>query len=256
MSKKYFIGGAVCALVLAGLACNTLVPPRPEVNWDTRPEARIVRGTFCCGFVPEMVYQNYIPDVQIWGDGRMIWTQSSSANGQRRVLEAQLTPGEMTQLLQRAVDDGFFGWKDNYADYSVTDMPSQCLSIELSSVSKSVCEYYTGAPKAFHTLYAYLADGAGLSGADFVPTRGYLKSELQNYGGQPAPPVSLQWPADSLGFSLSEATNGKWVEGEALAFAWRVVNENPWGETIQDGEDYYQITVQIPGVNQVEPPTP
>src|SRR5688500_299185 len=128
MSKKYFIG-ALGVLILASLACNTLIPPRPEVNWDTRPEALIVRGTFCCGFVPEMVYQNYIPDVQIWGDGRMIWTQNGSATNQRRVLEAYLSPNEMTQLLQRAVDDGFFGWQDSYADYSVTDMPSQCLVI-------------------------------------------------------------------------------------------------------------------------------
>ena len=34
---------------------------------------------------------------------------------------------------------------------------------------------------------------------------------------------------------MSEAINGKWVEGEVLAFAWRVVNENPWGEAIQEG---------------------
>jgi len=242
-------------LFITQLACNTLVPPRPEGTWDPRPEALIVRGTFCCGFVPEMVVQNYIPDVQIWGDGRMIWTQTGSANNQRRVLEAYLTPDEMTQLLQRAVNDGFFGWQDNYADYSVTDMSSQCLAIELSSVRKSVCEYYQGAPKAFHTLYAYLAGGAGMSGADFVPTRGYLTAYSQNYGGQPPTTVNFHWPADSLGFSLSEATNGKWIEGEALAFAWRVVNENSWGEAIQEDEDYYQITVQIPGVNQVEPPT-
>lgn len=256
MSKKYFVGGALCILILAGLACNTLVPPRPEISWDARPEALIVRGTFCCGLVPITLVQNYIPDVQIWGDGRMIWTQSSSTGNQRRVLEAHLTPEQMTDVLQRAVNDGFFGWKDSYADYTVTDYPSQCLTITLTSTSKTVCEYFKGAPKAFHTLYAYLANGAGQSGTDFVPTRGYLKSELQNYGGQPAPTINFHWPANSFGFSLSEATNGKWVEGEALAFAWHVVSENPWGEVIRDGEEYYQISVQILGVNQMEPPSP
>src|SRR6185295_2367504 len=115
-------------------------------------------GTFCCGLVPITLVQNYIPDVQIWGDGRMVWTQSSSTGNQRRVLEAHLTPEQMTGVLQRAVNDGFFGWKDSYADYTVTDYPSQCLVITLTSTSKTVCEYFKGAPKAFHTLYAYLAN--------------------------------------------------------------------------------------------------
>ena len=185
----------------------------------------------------------------------MIWVEQSGG-GERRVLEGRLTTDELKALLQRIADDGFFGWTDNYADYSVTDMASQCLSVELTSESKSVCEYYKGTPKAFHELYAYLADGAGVTGTDYVPARGYLTAIPQAYSGQPAPPVDLHWPAASLRFSLSEVVNGKWVEGEALELAWRVVNMKLWGGVVQDGDVYYQLTVQIPGVSQNEPLAP
>jgi len=254
MSKQRFVGRVLSVLILAGLACNTLVPPHPPVSWDTRPEALIVRATFCCGMVPPTVVRNYVPDVQVWGDGRMIWVQPA-APSQRRVLETHLTTDQMTALLQRAVNDGFFGWQDSYSPhYNVYDYPSQCLSIELTSVSKTVCEYYAGAPKALHTLYVYLAEGAGASGSDFTPTKGYLTAYVQNYGSQPPPPANLHWPANSLGFSLKEAVGGKWVEGEALGLAWQVVNQDQWNGVIQDGEDYYQIAVQIPGVSESEPP--
>jgi len=232
----------------------TVLPPYPEIKWDTRPEALIVRGTQCCGYVSGTFIQNYIPDVKIWGDGRIIWTQYSFTQNtsRRRVLEAHLTPEQMTELLQRAVNDGFFGWKDEYIEPDAYDYPYQCLSIGLASMSKMVCEYAEGAPQAYHTLYDYLADGIGMRGTDFGPTQGYLDTTLPNYGNQPSTPTP--WLTDSLGFSLSEATDGKWIEGEALALAWRAVNANPWEATLQEGEVYYLITVKIPGFSEMEPP--
>lgn len=244
---------AFIALALAALACNALTASGPEVKWDAGPDAVIIRATFCCGLVPESFALNYLPDAQVWGDGRILWAQTGNS-GERRVLEGHLTEAEMEALLQRVVDDGFFGWKDNYADYTVTDMPSKCLTVELASQSKSVCEYYKGASQAFHELYAHIADGAGTTGADFVPEKAYLTAAPRTFSGPVQP--DLHWPTDSVGFSLSEAVGGRWVEGEAAELAWRVVNKNLWGHVVQDGEVYYQLVVQVPGVSQNAPPTP
>jgi hypothetical protein len=38
--------------------------------------------------------------------------------------------------------------------------------------------------------------------------------------------------------------------------AWRVVNTNPWGGLVQEDKTYYELTLQIPGVSHVQPPTP
>jgi hypothetical protein len=243
------------ALALAAFACSAVstATPTPAITWDTSPDKVIVRLTFCCGLVPESFALNYLPDAQVWGDGRILWAQTSNS-GERRVLEARLTESEMKALFQRMMDDGFFGWQDNYADYTVTDMPSKCLSVELTGKSKSVCEYYKGAPQAFHDLYAHIASGAGAAGADFVPEKAFLTAAPRTFSGPVQP--DLHWPVDSLGFSLSEAVGGKWVEGEAAELAWRVVNKNQWGHVVQDGDTYYQLVVQVPGVSQNAPPAP
>jgi hypothetical protein len=243
----------LAALALAVVACQALSTPSPEVKWDTSPEKVIIRATFCCGLVPESFARNYIPDVQVWGDGRILWSQTGSS-GERRVREGHLSESELKGLLERVVDDGFFGWEDNYADYSVTDMPSKCLSVELAGKTKSVCEYYKGAPEAFHALYDHIASGAGTTGADFVPEKAYLTAAPRTFSGPVQP--DLHWPAASVGFSLSEAVSGKWVEGEAAELAWRVVNKNQWGHVVQDGDTYYQLVVQVPGVSQNAPPAP
>jgi hypothetical protein len=253
MFKHRFLLVVCFALALAAVACQALATPGPEVKWDASADKVIIRATFCCGLVPQGYAENYIPDVQVWGDGRILWAQTGSS-GERRVREGHLTESELKALLERMVDDGFFGWEDNYADYTVTDMPSQCLSVELAGKTKSVCEYYKGAPEAFHQLYDHIAGGAGTTGADFAPTKAFLTAAPRTFSGPVQP--DLHWPADSVGFSLSEAVSGKWVEGEALELAWRVVNAKQWGGVVQDGDTYYQLVVQVPGVSQNAPPAP
>jgi len=236
------------ALAVAGVACAL----RPLAEWDPDPNALIIQAKFCCGFVPPWVGMSYIPDAQVWGDGRILWVETN-ADGRRRVLEGRLTFDQMTALMRRIVDDGFFGWEDNYGNTNVPDLASQCLTVNLRYDSKSVCEYGQGAPSVFHALYADVASGAGASGADYAPTTAYLTVYPQDFSGQAAPPLSIQWPTEAAGFTLGEAASGRWVDGAALALAWQAVNV---GGLVQEGEAYYALALQIPSVSLADPPSP
>ncbi|MFQ5613508.1 MAG: hypothetical protein ACE5H9_15395 [Anaerolineae bacterium] len=238
---------------LATPPSEVVIPDDFEVQWNPDPSALVVSATFCCGFAPELVPLNYIPDALIWGDGRILWVERNDL-GQRRVLQGQLTLEQMAGLLQRAVEAGFFGWQDLYANQGVADAADQCLSITVGSQTKRVCEYFGGAPPAFHALYDYLAAGAEVNGVDYVPPRGYLTAYPLDATGNPPPLFDSEWPSDSLGFSLGEALDGVWVEGEILQAAWAVVNNNSWGNIVQEGDAYYQISIQVPGLSLVEPP--
>jgi hypothetical protein len=119
----------LAALLLAQIACNTLLPPRPALAWDTTPATLVLRASNCCGLVPNTFLDNYSPEAQLWGDGRLVWVQQGGLGGERRVLTASLTAAEMQALLQTFVDAGFFGWRDLYADYRATDLPTTCLEL-------------------------------------------------------------------------------------------------------------------------------
>jgi hypothetical protein len=243
---------AFAVLLLSQLACNTLFPPKPKIEWDTAPEARIIHASVDGGLVPQNYALNALPDAQVWGDGRIVWVEYDT-NGARHVLEASLTPDQMETYLSDVANAGFFGWENYYSDTLVQDGSTQCLEVYLTSESKSVCEYYKGAPSAFHDLYNEVAAGLGEEGSDYIPTRGYLTAEV--ISDLYSQPVALHWPADSLGVSLSDALGGMWVEGEALELAWRTVNTNLYA-IVQEGDTYYQLIVQVPGVSQSEPPAP
>ncbi len=226
----------------------------PVLAWDDDPNTVVVSGTFCCGFVPYLAVINYIPEVQIYGDGRYIWVEQHE-NGGRTVRQGQLSQDEIGELLQSMVDAGFFRWDDQYVDQSVADVADKCLVVNLRGASKSVCEYYRGAPQAFHALFDRLATGAGASGSEFVPERGYmiatpLKSDFQLGGGQTA----SRWDAGLLEVSLAEAGSGTWLTGPSLEIAWQVVNAQPFFPLVEQDGTYYEISLQIPDLSREAPP--
>src|SRR5690349_1862775 len=97
-------------LLLCLIGCSTQQPP----NWDNSSTTRILRLKLWAGSSP-VIYDSryYIPDIQTWVDGRIIWV--SMNNTQRRVLEGHLTPDQIKSLLQRIGDNGFFRWNNRYS---------------------------------------------------------------------------------------------------------------------------------------------
>ncbi len=198
--------------------------------------------------MPYLLLLNYVPDAKVWGDGRIVWTQHD-ADGVRQVWQGRLSEAQLGQLFVQAHRAGFFRWKDLYHDPRVADASTQCLRLQLRDRAKEVCEYFTGAPEAFHALYDFVQGGAGAAGAPYAPQRGWLIAHPLD-GFQPeAGMVTLTWPAAQAGMALGDAADGVWIEGETLGWAWDVVNANSWANFVRDGADYYQISLQVPGLN-------
>lgn len=244
----------------SGSASNTLsVVQAPAIEWNHDPSSVVISATNCCGLVTPFYRNNYIPDALVWGDGRILWTQTD-AKGNRQVLQGQLSSTQLHDWLQSATDAGFFGWKALYkGDNSPTDLPTRCISINLSGQDKKVCEYFQGAPDAYQKLYDQLSQGLGVDGTPFVPQSAYLtahsfpKPGIGNQGASPASKTPL-WNAKAAGVSLSQAGNGVWLEGAALKQAWDLVNQNPMAPmAVEDGQNY-QITLQVPGISLDAPP--
>lgn len=243
---------SLISLISLALACNTLAPPRPPIEWDTSAGTVIVLADTGGG----MLYEpNAVSDAVLYGDGTLRWVTYASG-GARQVYVATLTADEVRAVLADFVDAGFFGWDPHYSPGLVYDAPSSCLHVTLASGVHSVCETLSGAPRAFGRLYQALASGAGHSGSPYVPARGFLR--VTDLG--PTPPGGsapfAEWPAASLGLSLADlaASDGAWLEGPGLAFAWEAVNAAPLNPLLREGEHFYQAQLMVPGVTIMQPP--
>lgn len=85
----------------ASLTAQPSAMPAPQVidiRWDTSPTARIIRYYTGPGALAYNI-DFYIPEAQVSGNGRIIWTQGSF-HTPRQVLVGDLTPDQMKALLQ------------------------------------------------------------------------------------------------------------------------------------------------------------
>jgi hypothetical protein len=167
------------------------------VRWDTNPTASIIRyysPHTTAGLAGAYDHNYYIPEVQVWGDGRIIWVVRDRAA--RRVLECLLTTEQMKALIQRIVDSGFFGWKDKYYTLGGYSYSAMRLSVNLVGQSKEVYEH-GGAPDAYYELAQFLTSGAGCAGDDYVPKLGYLTAVAE-----PIEANMARWPDAGAGITL------------------------------------------------------
>ena len=85
---------AFVSLIFLSLACNTLLPPRPPLEWDTSAGVVIVLADTGGG----MLYEpNALADAVLYGDGTLRWVTYASG-GARQVYVATLTPDEVKWL--------------------------------------------------------------------------------------------------------------------------------------------------------------
>lgn len=220
--------------------------------WNSAADNVVIRVTNFGGLMPEGFARNYIPELQVYGDGRAIWVDYKD-NGSRAVLQGQLPPDELAGLLERIEASGFYGWDDRYENPLVMDAPEKCIQVNLIDRQKQVCEYVEGAPEAFHRLFDFLSLGAGIEGTAFVPSQAYVTSYAIGTTDRPLSGMVLSWePVDGL--TMPDLQSGQWLEGAGLQQLWQMTNAGPGGAVIQEGNTYYQLSVQITDVSLQAPP--
>jgi hypothetical protein len=89
----------------------------------------------------------------------------------------------------------------------------------------------------------------------YAEDRYYAQPVWAAGGGAPNEANTPAWPDVTAGITLNQEGDGCYIEGEALAFAWQVVNENPTSPVyVRSNGQVYSFIVQVPSVSFFEPP--
>jgi hypothetical protein len=150
----------------------------------------------------------------------------------------------MTTLLQDFVDAGFFGWKEAYfSKLPYDNPPSDYLTVNLTSLSKTVRVSMAQPPEGYTELFNYISTGAGAEGKPFIPQNGTLILE------ETQEKALITWDQETYPLALNQAAAGIPLEGEALAAAWEIVNREPLAPPVVeiDGKAY-RFFLLIPGL--------
>jgi hypothetical protein len=216
--------------------------------YDTSPETVVVyaNARITAGAPEPGQTCNYIPNLRIWGDGRVVLREYN--DGQRYVYSSHYDPAQIRELLVFLEDQGIF-------EPRTPMMPNPAGTYSTVTINLRAGEYgffWDNPSTPVFAEFLSLIDPGELT--PYVPQEALLV--VGSYPGSCPPEHELpEWPT-RFGISLAEVRKSdRWVTGDALAFVWQAINDHPFPLTgfIEDGQAY-AVALQIPGVSYKEPP--
>jgi hypothetical protein len=239
----------IVLLLLGSCSLYFFLPPTLKAEWDMSPDKRIIK----VWFRGEVDY-NHIPNVQLWGDGHIVWVKYN-ASSKRQVLEGYLSKEEMIELINKLIEVGFFEGYSRFNYFNLNVPGGNILEVTLLNINHQV----TIDPSTDYNnqdvldLVYFLRNGAGVAGTEFVPKSGILHAfpieEIDDYPDDAK--ADYEWLDENFGYSLeavygNKPHNGRKITGEELEFAWEIVN-SPKPLVKSEGKVYW-IAIVIPKI--------
>jgi hypothetical protein len=186
---------------------------------------------------------NQIPALRIWGDRRIVFSQIES--GVRQVFVGTLTAKQLSGLLDMLEGMDYF---DDPPPDSLNEAGTG-YSLQVNLKWQQVHSFWAAENEVFNALIAAI-EVAELE--LFTPERGLLM--VGPYAGMTLDEYP-QWPGD-FPFSLAEVgAQGRWIEGDVLAYAWETINRQPAPLTgVEENGTVYAIGLEIEGISLDDPP--
>lgn len=142
------------------VGCRVPVTPIP-VDWDRRPEALVIEADVLGGPLTTAGAQDRVPDVRVWGDGRIVWVEYD-AQGQPTLWEGRLSEEELANLFRFIIEEGFFQWEDWYGPKTgEAGQPAAYITVRMADRAKTVTVAMDleAGPMGFGRLYERLHAG-------------------------------------------------------------------------------------------------
>jgi hypothetical protein len=98
-----------------------------------------------------------------------------------------------------------------------------------------------------------ISSGAGATGQPYVPQTGIITVYPMESADYLTDMEVLVWDAEQAMTTLADLLDGR-IEGPALMQAWAVVNQQYWSPIVVEGEDYYELFLEIPELTGRETP--
>ncbi|MEA5078246.1 MAG: hypothetical protein VB013_06710 [Anaerolineaceae bacterium] len=230
----------VAILLLLVALYGFIVLKTPKAIWDPSPQNLVIS----LDKVWEETDYSDIPAVQIWGDGKIVWVENLP-EGSRKVFEGKIEPQEITSLLQKTIDLGFFKPTRKSKNYAGT-------YISVTLINGSHSEWVDPDNQQLMEIVNSLKTGAGSKGEPYVPTSGIIFAfPIEDTEHRNITKADFLWPSTLFGSSLepmSDIKEGVEISGEKLAFAWQVVN-SPAAAVESEGKVYW-VYLQVDKLSQ------
>jgi hypothetical protein len=240
---------ALALLLLASCSYPAPTPtPSTLVQWDRSPQAITFRADVVGG-ESEIGARNAIPNCTIYGDNRVVWSNPLSPF-EIQVLEDRLSDKVIDDFVQYLTVDERIYTFDGHDTDGTTPVENVWITVSgathhADSISGWGADWYPRVRDACKNL--------SKAPVLVAPSSGWLSAQPVEFN--PQFPLST-WNGALVGQSLSDIAGGKsrWISGEGASWVWNTLHSLPTNLIFDDAGSYFQVALQVPGVNHDAPP--
>ena len=247
------------ALVLLIAACRPAIQSTPNPNivlWDRSPQTIVFRADIVGG-ESDFVARNAVPNCTIYGDNRIVWVNELGPF-QIQVLEDRLSDQTISAFAQHlAVDERIYTYQAHLADIQTQDgvnPVAETVTINVDNVLHQA-DSFGGWDADWFPRVLSACKSLSQTPVLVAPSSGWLSAQSVPFSTQP--PI-VTWDATTMGISLSSAADGAthWVSGAGAAALFTTLHSLPSNMIFEDGNAYYEVALQVPGLTRAAPPAP
>jgi hypothetical protein len=215
-------------------------------QFDTDPKSVIIQldqKTWPLGDVPGQDC-NYIPNLRIWGDGKVVYADFSGGN--RRVLTGTISKDKIIEILKLLDKYGFFNSPQE--EQSPSNITGYGILVNVNG--HSFHSFSSEKNETYDTILS-LIDVNSL--IDFIPEKGFLV--VGPYRGFSSIDTIPEWTSN-ISFSLSELVGtGRWINGSIAEYVWNTINEQSEPLTgMREGSNVFAIGLEVESISPQDPP--
>lgn len=241
------------ALLIAACQPAPITSTPGIVYWDRSPQAIIFRADVIGG-ESDFFARNAVPNCTIYGDNHVVWVNELGPF-QIQVLEDRLPDNLVSGFVQYlATTERIYTYEAGLAETQGDEKPvveTVMLNVNdtqhhADSLSGWGADWF---PRLLNTCKTLSKTPVLVA-----PSSGWVSAQTADFSTQP--PL-VTWNVAQMGLSLGDVLiTPRWISGDGAAALWTSLHSLPSNTIYQDGENYYQVALQVPGITRDSPPPP
>ncbi len=249
----------IFALVLLIAACRPAEQAAYDpslVQWDRTPQNIIFRADIVGG-ESDFAARNEVPNCTLYGDSRAVWVNELGAF-QVQVLEDRLPDAAISAFVQYlTVSERIYTYDARLPDVQATAGVQPV--VETVSINVNNLEHHADLLSGWRSDWfpRVLNACKSLSQAPVLvaPSSGWLSAQPTSFSMKP--PI-VTWDAQATSVSLASLVGAAphWISGDGASALWNTLHSLPSDMIFQDGDSYYEVALQVPGITRDLPPAP
>lgn len=258
----------ICAALILLTACQpassdpassqngNLSPDSTLIQWDRSPTSVVFRADVIGGD-DAFSARSAIPLCTVYGDNRVVWINELDGFN-IEILHDRVSDDAVRSFVEYlTVNERVYTYDWQFDDIlaaAEVAPVAETVSVEVNGLSHRADAFSGWDPEWFRRVLD-ACKSISATPVLFQPDGGWLLAQVAPYNSQA--PI-IEWDAAAAGFSLDTVVDGdpRWMTGAPMLTLWDDLRRLPSSLLYLEGDAYYTVALQIPGITRDSPPAP